>query len=55
MDRLADEILTLINDPVLEAIGYYYDVFDQTSDEEVIQLLDAGRQTPLPAPAAAPG
>lgn len=55
LGRLADEILTLINDPALEAIGCYYDVFDQTSDEEVIQLLDAGRQTPLPAPAAAPG
>jgi putative phosphoribosyl transferase len=53
LGRLADEILTLINDPALEAIGCYYDAFDQTSDEAVIRLLEAGRQTPLPAPAAA--
>lgn len=52
LSRLADEILTLINDPALEAIGYYYDSFEQTTDEEVIQLLDAGRQTPLPTPPA---
>jgi putative phosphoribosyl transferase len=35
----------------LGAIGAFYAIFDQTTDEEVIRLLDAARTVP-PAPSA---
>jgi predicted phosphoribosyltransferase len=42
--RVADEVRVLIMDPDFEAVGRYYDVFTQTTDEEVLELL-AGRET----------
>ena len=41
--RLADELRVLRMDPDFEAVGQYYDVFTQTTDEEVLELLRAGR------------
>jgi len=44
MDRMkgvADEVKALLVDPCFEAVGQYYDEFSQTSDEEVLALLDA--------------
>jgi predicted phosphoribosyltransferase len=41
MKRVADEVKALLVDPCFEAVGQYYDEFSQTSDEEVLALLDA--------------
>jgi len=44
MDRLksvADEVMAVLVDPCFEAVGQYYDEFSQTSDEEVLALLEA--------------
>ena len=40
--RVADEVRVLSVDPDFEAVGRYYDVFAQTTDEEVLELLRAG-------------
>jgi putative phosphoribosyl transferase len=37
--RVADEVRVLCVDPGFEAVGRYYDVFSQTTDEEVVELL----------------
>jgi predicted phosphoribosyltransferase len=36
---VADEVKALWVDPDFEAVGQYYEVFDQTSDEEVLAAL----------------
>lgn len=44
MNRLksvADEVKALLVDPCFEAVGQYYEEFSQTSDEEVLALLEA--------------
>ncbi len=41
--RAADDVIALLVDPGFMAVGQYYVRFDQTSDEEVVQLLDAAR------------
>jgi len=41
LSRVADSVEVLIVDPEFDAVGRYYDVFDQTSDEEVLHLLQA--------------
>jgi putative phosphoribosyl transferase len=43
--RVADEVRVLSMDPDFEAVGRYYDVFTQTTDEEVLELLSGGRDT----------
>jgi len=50
VDRLgtvADEVSVLTIDPDFDAVGRYYEVFSQTTDEEVLDLLraEAARQT----------
>jgi len=40
--RVADEVRVLCVDPGFDAVGRYYDVFAQTTDEEVLKLLRAG-------------
>ena len=47
----ADEVVCLSTPPYFHAVGQFYDDFRQTSDEEVVQLLDAAGQSgaePLP-------
>jgi predicted phosphoribosyltransferase len=42
MDRLAqvaDDVVAIVVDPDFEAVGAYYDSFPQTSDDEVLALL----------------
>lgn len=39
--RVADEVIVLWVDPMFDAVGRYYDVFSQTTDEEVLGLLKA--------------
>ena len=38
---VADDVLALWVDPDFDAVGRYYDVFSQTTDEEVLGLLKA--------------
>jgi len=39
LKRMADDVKALLVDPDFEAVGQYYEVFDQTSDEEVLAAL----------------
>jgi predicted phosphoribosyltransferase len=39
MQRVADEVQVLMVDPDFDAVGRYYEVFSQTTDEEVLELL----------------
>ena len=39
LKRVADDVKALLVDPDFEAVGQYYEVFDQTSDEEVLAAL----------------
>jgi len=39
LEGRADEVVALFVDPDFDAVGRYYDVFPQTTDEEVLQLL----------------
>jgi predicted phosphoribosyltransferase len=41
LQRVADELVTLLVDPGFDAVGQYFDEFSQTTDEEVIGLLHA--------------
>jgi len=38
--RVADDVRVLLVDPDFDAVGRYYDVFSQTTDEEVLGLLE---------------
>jgi predicted phosphoribosyltransferase len=40
IERVADQVKALLVDPEFEAVGRYYDVFSQTTDEEVSRLLE---------------
>jgi putative phosphoribosyl transferase len=39
--RVADQVQVLYTDPDFDAVGRYYDVFTQTTDQEVLELLQA--------------
>ena len=41
LGRVADNVIALVVDPNFEAVGSYYEVFSQTTDEEVVDLLKA--------------
>ena len=41
LTREADAVRALWVDPDFDAVGRYYDVFSQTTDEEVLELLHA--------------
>jgi putative phosphoribosyl transferase len=43
LSRVADEVIVLYEDPEFDAVGRYYDVFSQTTDEEVLALLSPPR------------
>jgi putative phosphoribosyl transferase len=52
----ADTIVCLSTPEFFQAVGQFYDDFTQTTDEEVIELLDAARQHHgAPVAAKAPG
>ncbi len=42
LSRVADEILVLWIDPDFDAVGSYYEMFSQVTDEEVLKSLKAG-------------
>ncbi len=46
LQRIADEVIALWVDPAFDALGRYYEQFNQTTDEEVIQLLERERPRP---------
>src|SRR5262245_1330487 len=50
LGQLADEVVCARTPEPFYAVGLWYERFDQTTDEEVIALLNAARQ-PSPAPA----
>jgi predicted phosphoribosyltransferase len=39
LEDVADEVAVLLVDPAFEAVGQYYEVFPQTTDEEVLAVL----------------
>ena len=39
LEKVADDVILLIQDPDFEAVGRYYETFTQTSDEEVVNLI----------------
>ena len=39
LERVADDVRAVCVDPNFEAVGQFYEEFDQTSDDEVIALL----------------
>jgi putative phosphoribosyl transferase len=41
LSRVADDVRILIVDPDFDAVGRYYESFSQTTDEEVLNLLQA--------------
>ena len=41
LERVADDLVVLWADPDFDAVGRYYQVFAQTTDEEVLDLLKA--------------
>jgi predicted phosphoribosyltransferase len=41
--RVADEVRVLCEDPAFDAVGRYYEVFSQTTDEEVLEVLGVKR------------
>ena len=41
LERVADQVRALWVDPEFDAVGRYYDVFSQTTDEQVLELLRA--------------
>jgi len=46
LERVADRVLAYFSDPDFDAVGRYYQRFPQTTDEEVIALLQASRHCP---------
>jgi len=49
MERLADRVVVLETPEPFWAVGAHYERFDQTSDEEVIELRQKSRESDLPA------
>jgi putative phosphoribosyl transferase len=49
LGRLADEVVCLVTPEPFRAVGLWYDLFDQTTDEEVRDLLErAASSSPSP-------
>lgn len=46
LKQVADEVRALLIDPQFDAVGRYYRHFPQTSDDEVLYLLNAEHATP---------
>jgi len=44
LGKVAHEVIALHVDEDFEAVGRYYDIFDQTSDEEVLRALHKSRE-----------
>ena len=50
LSRVADEVQAVLVDPDFTAVGAYYARFPQTTEEEVLALLRAGRSPRPPQP-----
>jgi erythromycin esterase-like protein/predicted phosphoribosyltransferase len=46
----ADDVVCLLAPGVFGSVGAWYDDFSQTTDEEVVELLEQARRPPLPGP-----
>lgn len=51
IQALVDEVVCLETPPFFQAVGLWYEHFPQTSDEEVLALLQAASATPGPSDA----
>lgn len=51
--RLADDVVCVATPEPFLAVGRFYEVFDQTSDEEVLTLLRRSQAGPKPRPVEA--
>ena len=50
LKELADDVICAMTPEPFQAVGLWYERFDQTSDEEVIALVRQGRTTPVSIP-----
>ena len=48
LQGVADEVIALLVDPDFDAVGRYYEVFAQTTDEEVLQSLQMAQDLAAP-------
>ena len=46
IERVADRVMALIIDPAFDAVGHYYEHFNQTTDEEAIAAINPPATTP---------
>ncbi len=44
LEGVADQVIALLVDPAFEAVGRYYEHFTQTTDEEIVPLLENSRK-----------
>jgi putative phosphoribosyl transferase len=44
LSAIADDVVCAMTPEPFQAVGLWYDVFDQTSDQEVIDLLNRARE-----------
>lgn len=44
LESVADEVVCVLCPPVFAAVGQWYDRFDQTPDDDVVDLLERARQ-----------
>jgi len=51
----AETVVCLSTPGLFHAVGQFYDNFDQTTDEEVIELLEAARRRSAAAPTGQAG
>ena len=49
LGRVADDVRILLVDADFDAVGRYYDVFSQTTDDEVLDLLDGRMRSGQPS------
>jgi putative phosphoribosyl transferase len=49
LEEVADEVVCVTTPPTLRSVGEWYDDFEQTTDEQVVDLLDASRSTAAPS------
>jgi putative phosphoribosyl transferase len=46
LSRVADQVIVLHEDPDFDAVGRYYEMFSQTTDDEVVAVLKAEHAAP---------
>ncbi len=52
--KVADRVIAVIEDPGFRAVGHYYQSFEQTTDDEVLRLLETRRHMKPSPPSGMP-